>query len=125
VVIAGSSVSLQVSGADLLDGTPVLDLKPYIPYAESIPEARAGFAPEAPRAPLAVRFTEAAEAAIRARRDLPRLRELIEQLVALDPRPATRREDGRVFGFRLYDFDVRWRVSETTAEVVDLASDQP
>jgi tRNA-Thr(GGU) m(6)t(6)A37 methyltransferase TsaA len=120
VVLADSGVSLRVSGADLLDGTPVLDIKPYIPYAESIPDAVAGFAPTAPAAPLTVRFAKAAEAAIDARRDLPRLRELVEQLVALDPRPATRREDGRVFGFRLYDFDVRWRVSGDSAEVLEL-----
>jgi tRNA-Thr(GGU) m(6)t(6)A37 methyltransferase TsaA len=124
VVADDSGVSLRVSGADLLDGTPVMDLKPYIPYAESVPDAVAGFAPTAPLAPLAVRFSEAAEATIAARTDLPRLRELIEQLVALDPRPATRREDDRVFGFRLYDFDVRWRVQGDTAEVLELVPEE-
>ncbi|MBT7301727.1 MAG: tRNA (N6-threonylcarbamoyladenosine(37)-N6)-methyltransferase TrmO [Victivallales bacterium] len=122
VVADATGVRLRVSGADLLDGTPVLDLKPYIPYAESVPEASAGFASTAPESRLTVRFSTAAEAAIAARSDLPRLHELIEQLLVLDPRPATRREDDRVYGFRLYDFDVRWRVIGTEAEVVELGT---
>jgi tRNA (adenine37-N6)-methyltransferase len=120
VVADAAGVRLHVSGADLLDGTPVLDLKPYIPYAESVPEAMAGFASTVPESLLTVRFSEAAETAIAARSELPRLRELIEQLLALDPRPATRREDNRIFGFRLYDFDVRWRVIGTEVEVAEL-----
>jgi len=125
VVTDGAGVSLRVSGADLLDGTPVLDLKPYIPYAEAIPEAQAGFAPEAPSLRLAVSFSPAALAAIAARPELPRLRELIEQLLALDPRPATGREDDRIFGFRLYDFDLRWRVSGSEVEVIELVPVPP
>jgi tRNA-Thr(GGU) m(6)t(6)A37 methyltransferase TsaA len=121
VILDGNRVALRVSGADLLDGTPVLDIKPYIPYAEAVPDAVAGFAPEPPDAPLTVRFSKEAEAALASRPDLPRLREIVEQVLALDPRPATRREDGRVFGFRLYDFDVRWRVAGTEAEVLALA----
>ena len=123
VLVDAAGVRLRVSGADLLDGTPVLDLKPYIPYAESVPEARAGFAATVPEPRLSVRFSAAAETAIAARPDLPRLRELIVQLLALDPRPATRREDDRVYGFRLHDFDLRWRVIETEVEVLELWPD--
>lgn len=122
VVADADGVRLRVSGADLLDGTPVLDVKPYIPYAEAVPDAQAGFAPEAPQPRLAVRFSPVALAATAARPHLPRLRELIEQLLALDPRPATCREEGRVFGFRLYDFDLRWHVVAGEAEVLELAS---
>ena len=116
----GAGVRLRVSGADQLDGTPVLDIKPYVPYADCAPDAAAGFAPEPPAARLAVRFSAVAEDQLAARPHLPRLRELIAQLLALDPRPAVRREDGRVFGFRLHDFDLRWRVRDGLAEVLEL-----
>lgn len=117
-------VSLRVSGADLLDGTPVLDLKPYLPYVEALPEAHGGFAPAAPESRLAVRFSAAAEAVLAARPDLPRLRELIGQLLALDPRPATCHEEDRLFGFRLHDVDVRWRVAGGEAIVEELCATQ-
>ncbi len=55
-----ASVSLEVQGADLIDGTPILDIKPYIPYGDSIPEATRGFAEEAPRPTLQVQFSELA-----------------------------------------------------------------
>ncbi len=118
-------VVLHLRGGDLLDGTPVLDIKPYIPYADIIPEARAGFAPEPPET-CEVRFSEVAEAALVARADEhPELRELITQLLAQDPRPGYRRgeDEGREYGMRLYDFDLRWRVADGVAEVLALAVD--
>jgi tRNA-Thr(GGU) m(6)t(6)A37 methyltransferase TsaA len=122
VTCGTGGVSLRVSGADLLDGTPVLDLKPYLPYVEALPEASGGFAPAAPEERLTVRFSASAEAAVSARPDLPRLRELITQLLALDPRPATCHEENRIFGFRLHDFDVRWRVTGREAIVEELSA---
>lgn len=111
---------LHLRGVDLLDGTPVLDIKPYLPYADSIPDARAGFAPQPPPQRLAVAFSaQAAAACARRQRELPHLRALIEQVVALDPRPAYREDsDGRLYGVRLYDCDVRWRVEGERAEIV-------
>lgn len=117
VMLGTGGVSLRVSGADLLDGTPVLDLKPYLPYGEALPEARGGFAPAAPEPRLKVRVSPAAEAVLANR---PRLRELIGQLLALDPRPPTCRGKNRLFGFRLDDFDVRWRVVGEEAIIEEL-----
>ena len=59
-------LSLRLRGADLLDGTPVLDVKPYVPYADAIPEARSGFAPEPPATDWEVAFSAESEGAIAA-----------------------------------------------------------
>ena len=114
---------LHVQGADLIDGTPVLDIKPYVPYADSIPRARGGFAGDAPEARLSVLFTPEAEAQLVAREvRYPQLRELITQVLAADPRPAYREDDAgeRTYGMRLLDFDLRWRVEDDTARVTGL-----
>ncbi|MBB3230252.1 tRNA (N6-threonylcarbamoyladenosine(37)-N6)-methyltransferase TrmO [Halomonas stenophila] len=122
-----AGVSLTLRGADLVDGTPVLDIKPYLPWAEARPEARAGFAPEAPAA-LPVRFTRDAEAALTARTDGDSLRALIAQVLAQDPRPAYRRgAEERVYGVRLRDLDVRFRAQadaegNTLLEVVEIVA---
>ncbi|RAH38823.1 MULTISPECIES: tRNA (N6-threonylcarbamoyladenosine(37)-N6)-methyltransferase TrmO [unclassified Halomonas] len=120
-------VRLRLRGADLVDGTPVLDIKPYLPWAESRPEARAGFAPEAPSA-LPVRLTPMAEAALAARPDGASLRALIQQVLAQDPRPAYRRgAEERIYGVRLRDVDVRFQAlasetGETALEVVEIVA---
>lgn len=104
---------LRLKGVDLLDGTPVLDIKPYLPYADCIPEARGGFAPEPPTAALNVEFSPQAEAACAAHPGED-LRELIVQLLRHDPRPAYLGENApsRRHGMRLYDWDVQWEMRE-------------
>lgn len=114
---------LHIKGADILDGTPVLDIKPYVPYADSIPNARGGFADSAPETRLAVQFTAEAEAQLAARALAhPELRELIAQVLGADPRPAYRDDEAaeRIYGMRLFDFDLRWRVEGNSAVVVEL-----
>lgn len=119
-------VRLVLRGADLVSGTPVLDLKPYLPWAEARPEARAGFAPEAPPT-LPVALSPAAEAVLERREDAESLRALIRQVLAQDPRPAYRRgAETRVYGVRLRDVDVRFRAvathdGDTVLEVVEIA----
>ncbi len=126
---AGARLELRVRGADLLDGTPVLDIKPYLPYADSIPLAKSGFAAEAPGPGLRVRFSAAAAQQCREReqRDLPGLEGLIRGILQQDPRPAyrrgPRREDGgedESYGMRLHDLDVKWRVEGGVVSVVGL-----
>ncbi|MCF6353572.1 MAG: tRNA (N6-threonylcarbamoyladenosine(37)-N6)-methyltransferase TrmO [Candidatus Polarisedimenticolaceae bacterium] len=116
-------LELLLSGIDLLDGTPVLDIKPYIPYADSIPEARSGYAAEPPQVSKEVRFSETAEAQLRQRDDGVELRGLIVKLLECDPRPAykNRSQSDRIYGMRLYDFDLKWRVVGDEVEVVELA----
>jgi len=120
----GSEVRLYLRGVDLLDGTPVLDIKPYVPYADRLPEATGGFAPEAPPAPMRVLFTDGALA------DLSGLHPgkedeiiaLISQLLALDPRPGYRigQPQQASFGMRFMDFDCRWKVDGDVIRVASL-----
>ncbi|TDR52452.1 tRNA-Thr(GGU) m(6)t(6)A37 methyltransferase TsaA [Halomonas ventosae] len=126
---ASHGVRLRLRGADLVDGTPVLDIKPYLPWAESRPEARAGFAPEAPPT-LAVSLSSEAEAVLARRPDGDSLRELILQVLAQDPRPAYRHgAETRIYGVRLRDVDVRFRALQeqtgpTTLRVVEVLSSE-
>ena len=102
---------LYLKGVDLLDGTPVLDIKPYLPYVDAIPAATGGYAADSPEPRLQVRFTsEAASQCARYATDYPQLQTLITQLLALDPRPAYYAADeARTdFGMRLLDFEIKW-----------------
>lgn len=96
---------LEVSGVDLLDGTPIVDIKPYVPYSDSLPHAVHGFATGEPEK-RRVDFSEEASAALQ---EEPELRVLIEQVLGLDPRPRYH-QDERGYGTALKDRNVRWRV---------------
>lgn len=119
-------VALRLGGADLLDGTPVLDVKPYVPYADAIPEARGGFAPRAPGADWAVTFSTQARRRIAAEdpSGKRRMSLLITQILRQDPRPGymERYPDRREFGMRLYDLDIRWRIADGSIEVIEILS---
>lgn len=102
---------LLLKGHDLVDKTPVVDIKPYLPWADSAAGACAGFAPEPPEA-LTVHLTPGCERALADRADGAALRRLIMEVLAQDPRPAYRRHkaDARCYGVRLADLDVRFRM---------------
>ncbi|GAB6041773.1 tRNA (N6-threonylcarbamoyladenosine(37)-N6)-methyltransferase TrmO [Endothiovibrio diazotrophicus] len=124
----GRRLLLEVRGGDLLDGTPVLDIKPYVPYADCLPGARGGFAPEPPTETLEVIFSEAAAdrcTELETAR-YPELRALIERLLRLDPRPAYRDDaTPRDYGMRLYDLDVKWRMEGGRVRVTALEEIAP
>lgn len=101
---------LWLSGIDLLDGTPVLDIKPYVPYADCIPQAQNAMAEAAPAAiPVdwaAAALQQAQQHALRLGEPLV---ELIEQCLAQDPRPAYQvPEPERRYGVQFWDVQVRW-----------------
>lgn len=109
-------VILELGSLDLLDGTPIVDIKPYLPFAESIPQARAGFAQQAPAADMPVTFSAQAQQQIaRQQHKYPHLERFICQVLAQDPRPAYRKgeEPGREYAAWLLDFNVRWCVNAT------------
>jgi len=102
---------LLLSGIDLLDGTPVLDIKPYVPYADSVADATNQMADGAPQ-PIAVQWSDSAlpQAREHAMRLCEPLVELIEQCLAQDPRPAYQvPPPERVYGVRFWDVQVRWQ----------------
>ena len=116
-------LTLTVKGTDLLCGTPIVDIKPYIPYADSISDAQAGYANEAPLKALNTVFSDLAAAQIQQHeKSYPQFKSLIEQVLAQDPRPAFHRSHNseRVYGTRLYDFDVRWQVINNVNHVMEV-----
>ncbi len=103
-------VCLSISGADLLDGTPVLDIKPYVPYVDSVVEARYAIA-DSPLSVLPVRFSPLAESqVVRYANSITNFRDLVVQVLQQDPRPSYQKTDAeRVYAMQLDDFDIRWR----------------
>ena len=104
---------LIVSGIDLMDGTPIYDIKPYLPYAEAVPDARGGFADAHRDDRLEVDFPPALLA------DIPEeKRAALLQALALDPRPAYQDDPERVYGFLFAGRNVRFRVAGGRLTVV-------
>lgn len=120
----GSGLALRLGGVDLLDGTPVLDVKPYIPYADALPQASSGFVPAPPALARDVTFSPLAQEQLRARDPdgQRRLSELITQILRQDPRPGylDRYPERQAFAMRLYDLEVRWRETGGQIEVTAL-----
>ena len=106
---------LHVLGADLLDGTPILDIKPYLPYADSYPEAAGGFADRVKEYELEVDFPEELRADV-AEEEC----RIICQLLAQDPRPSYQQDPKRVYGMRYADMEVKFTVEDQTVHVVKI-----
>ena len=109
---------LLVSGADLMDGTPIYDVKPYLPYADAHPEALGGFAPS-PKETVAVDCPPELLSA------LPEgQREALLGVLAQDPRPQYQHDPERVYGMSFGGWDVRFRVRGERLEVLSLTENQ-
>ena len=106
---------LWVSGADLVDGTPILDIKPYLPYADCRPEAVGGFAGEAPEGRLTVDIPRSLLSRVPEGR-----REALMGVLAQDPRPPYQNDPARVYGFGFAGLEVRFRVENGVLTVVDV-----
>lgn len=117
---------LQISGIDLLDGTPLVDIKPYVPYADSLPSAINAIASDPPELSK-VEFEHSALHS--AKHHQQRLQQpaiaLIEQMLAQDPKPAYQKPNPtRIYGVRIWDLEVQWRYLESgqiSVTSVDLA----
>ena len=109
---------LHVSGADLMDGTPIFDIKPYIPYADSHPEARGGFTDTAGEFLLEVDFPAELLSILPENK-----RAAAIGVLSHDPRPSYQRKPGRVYGLPFAGFDIRFTVEGeklTVCEVIPL-----
>lgn len=113
---------LELGSLDLVDGTPVIDIKPYLPFAESVPDALGGFAQQAPEATMPVCFSPLAEQQLlQHQARYPHLRRFLTQVLNQDPRPAYRKgECTRDYAALLLTFNVRWRVTAQQTEVLSL-----
>jgi len=106
---------LHVAGADLMDGTPIFDIKPYIPYSDCKPDASGGFTDHADNYLLHVDFPESL-------RDLlPQdKREAAVEVLSHDPRPSYQRDPQRIYGLPFGGFDIRFRVQGSDLTVLDV-----
>ena len=109
---------LVVGGADMLDGTPIYDIKPYLPYVDSHPDARGGFGAQKADYALNVDFPSELEEKI-----LPDKREALRGLLAGDPRPSYQNDPERVYGVRYADCNVKFKVSGGVLTVVDIVNE--
>lgn len=120
-------VLLHLGSVDLVDGTPIFDIKPYIAFADSEPNALCGFAQEKPLPLLDVTFSSAAQTAVQKLEEKrPHLQRFITQVLQQDPRPAYQQGQvsERIYGVRLFEFNVRFQIkTESLAEVVDILED--
>lgn len=108
---------------DLADGTPVVDIKPYLPFAESQPQARAGFAQAAPAGDMPVRLLlQAEQAAAAISGALPAIKAFYQPGAGTGPCPAYLKESDveRDYAVWLLDFNVRWRCRDGHTEVLSL-----
>ena len=106
---------LHIAGADLMDGTPIFDIKPYLPYTDSHPTARSGFAPQAADALLAVDCPKELLALLPAD-----LRQGMLDVLAHDPRPQYQHDPSRIYGMEFGGFEIKFSVAEGTARVEDI-----
>lgn len=100
---------LQLSNIDLVDGTPIVDIKPYIPYADAKPDARAGFAQQTPEVLMDIDFSQQALMFVD---NNPQLKTLINEVLKQDPRPAYKKgkPDNKTYAMHLLEFNISWVV---------------
>lgn len=105
---------IVVSGADLMDGTPIVDIKPYLPYTDAHPEAVGGFAEAVRQIKVHVKPSEQLNKLPKEKRSA--LIEVLEQ----DPRPAYQHDPERVYGFPFAEYEVKFKVAGNELEIVSI-----
>lgn len=110
-------VTLSVTGADLVNGTPIYDIKPYIPFVDAVAGAQGGFV-AGPPAQLPVYFSQEAEKWLSTAPPLLRLQ--LQEILAQDPRPAFQEDDNRLYGIRFAGHDIRFTCDGTAITVQEI-----
>lgn len=109
---------LHISGADLMDGTPIFDIKPYLPYVDSHPEASEGFAGPLKNYALDI------ECPPELLNQIPEAKqEALLALLAQDPRPSYQRDSKRIYGLRFAGWEIKFRIENETVYVVSIYQD--
>lgn len=119
----GQELRLYVQGADLLNGTPIVDIKPYLAYSDSIADAQSGYAQQAPKA-LNIQWSDVAQ---QQKQQLHAMHLLNDQLqyeleavLALDPTPAYQQDESRVYGLSFADLNIRFQVAQNVVVICEI-----
>ncbi|WP_180033815.1 MULTISPECIES: tRNA (N6-threonylcarbamoyladenosine(37)-N6)-methyltransferase TrmO [unclassified Acinetobacter] len=119
----GKNVRVYVTGSDLLDGTPIIDIKPYIQYSDAVIEAQSGYAQDEPQRKSVI-WTEEAEQQkqqfMSKGKVSPQILQELEKVLSLDPRPAYQDDEERVYGMKFADLDVRFLVRELSVYISEI-----
>ena len=122
VICKNDQISLQVQGADLIDNTPIFDIKPYVPYSDCHPQATNGFATPPPT-PMQVEFSPAATAQLeQCQQETPQLKIMLQEVLSLDPRPAYqhKQNNSKEYGVLFDRYNVRWLVENDRLVVLEI-----
>ncbi|MDD2946315.1 MAG: tRNA (N6-threonylcarbamoyladenosine(37)-N6)-methyltransferase TrmO [Acinetobacter sp.] len=124
----GKSVRVYVTGSDLLDGTPIVDIKPYIQYSDAVVTAQSGYAQDEPERHSVI-WAENAEqqkqTLLKQKTLTAQIVNELEQVLSLDPRPAYQNDAERIYKMKFADFDISFRVDVdgiTVIEIVELSA---
>lgn len=120
ITIENNQVVLELGSLDLVDGTPIIDIKPYLPFAEALPNASAGYAQDTPSDDMQVIFTPQVETELDTyQSQYLGIKQFISQVLMQDPRPAYKKQstENRDYAVHLLDFNIRWRVINGVTEV--------
>ncbi|SEQ44003.1 tRNA (N6-threonylcarbamoyladenosine(37)-N6)-methyltransferase TrmO [Basfia succiniciproducens] len=123
IEISNGKVLLHLGSVDLVDGTPIFDIKPYIAYVDSESQAKSSFAQEKPQAKLKVEFTPSIQNIIqKIEQKRPHFGRFLTDVIAQDPRPAYQagKPSEREYGITLYEFNIRWRIRQNYADVAEV-----
>ena len=115
---------LAVSSIDLVDQTPIIDIKPYLPYADSKPDALASFAKREPEQLLTIVFSSAAQKRLNTLNECtPDLEQLILEVLQQDPRPAYKKNkpDDKIYSVYLGDFNIQWKTTDNITQVLTIS----
>jgi len=112
---------LDLGSVDLVDGTPIIDIKPYIPYSDSIPDAQGGFAAEEPEV-LEVNFSQQAQSKLAQHPEARHIIQVIKEVLGQDPRPAYKKgkTDNKKYAVNLFDLNVKFVVEALFINVTDI-----
>lgn len=106
---------LYITGADLMDGTPIYDIKPYLPYTDSHPDARSGFATRPAEQLLEVEYSQSVLSTIPAH-----LQQALIDVLAHDPRPQYHNDPTRIYGMSFAGYEVKFSVSQSCLTLIDI-----
>lgn len=120
-----NELRLYVQGADILSGTPIVDIKPYLAYADAIPDAMSGYAPDAPQI-LEVIWSDDAllqkQKLLNEKVCTEQILQELEQVLAQNPKPAYQKDPERVYGLSFANLNVKFQISEQSVKIVDMYS---